>query len=534
MADKKEKKNKYKLKRTPVVAVLGHVDHGKTSLLDSIRGTQVQKCEVGGITQNTRAHEIKFQGQQITFIDTPGHEAFSEMRARGANITDIVLLVVAADDGVKPQTKESIKYAKEAGVPIIVAINKIDLPNTDVSKIKNELSQNNVLVEEYGGETQVFEVSAENNKGLEEMLEGILVQAEILELQKGKNKYDVSEAVVLESKLDKNLGAVSFVLVKVGDIKIGDFIIYNGKLSPVRALLDECQSDIEKAKESSPVWVLGCRDVIQTGERIYFAPGEEKAKEIAKQQKEEEKDQLEVEKQTQEEDMEEVDTGSLDDEESYDLNVLAGMLAEEQQNEDIKKLNVVVKTDTQGTLQVVLSELKKLNTPEVEVNVLSEGTGEITRKDILTAKNARGIVIGFQVSIPSELSKIIKQEKVIVRLYDVIYELIDEVSDAMEGMLQPPEVEEEIARALVKKTFVLTDGSIVAGCVVTNGNVIKGYNVWVERNGEEIGRGKIISLKHIKNEVKESAKGSECGILIEPQIELEEGDEIVLFKVVRT
>lgn len=514
-----KKQTKYNISRTPVVAVMGHVDHGKTSLLDAIRDTSVQDSEVGGITQNTRAHEVEHEGNKLTFIDTPGHEAFSGMRSRGADVTDLVLLVVAADDGVKPQTKESIKFAKESGKTILVAINKIDVPGKDVARIKNELAQNDVLVEEYGGDVQVFEISATQKTGLEELLEGILLQVEMLELTETETKLGTADAVVLESTLHNKLGAISLVLIKSGKVSVGDIVVTNTNTSTIRALLDEHHNVVEEGAESMPVWVVGLQDVVSTGDILTFEKDEKKAKKILKDIKEGEV-VVGIEEP-------EVEEGEIDE-----LGLLASLLAAEQKDEDIKKLNVVIRADTQGTLEVVLNEVKKLNNDEVMVNVLSSGTGNITRKDVLTAKNAGGIVLGFQVIVPTKLTRIVKEEKVLVRVYSVIYELIEELGEAMKGMLEPDEVEEEVARASVKKVFTLTDGSTVSGCVVKSGNILRGYRVWVERGEYEIGRGKITSLKQLKREVKEVQKGSECGIIIDPNVEVEEGDQIVLYKLV--
>lgn len=512
-----DKNLKISLDRAPVVAVMGHVDHGKTSLLDAIRGTSVQAGEIGGITQNTRAHEIKYAGHSITFVDTPGHEAFSEMRSRGARLTDMVMLVVAADDGIQPQTKESIKFAKDSGTPIIVAVNKVDLPDINLEKIKSQLAQNDIVVEEYGGDVQMFQTSAKTKQGLDDLLEGILLQAEMLQLKKREIKIGLGDAVVLESRLDKNLGPVSLVLVKSGQLAVGNFVT-NGKIvSGVRAIMNEFQTRIDEALESQPVWIVGIDKVLDAGELLYFTASEKDAQRVMG-------DVVEAEKEA-------INEMNSIEEEQDDLAKLASLLASAQQKDSVKKLNVVVKTDTKGTLDVVLSELLKLNDEEVEVNVLSSGTGEINRGDILTAKNGKGIVLGFQVIVPADLAPIVRQEKVLVRIYSVIYELIDEVSDAMDGMLEPEQIEEDVAIARVKQVFVLSDGSVVAGCFIEMGKVIKGYRAKVIRKDVEIGRGKITSLKQNKNEVKEMQKGTECGILLEPKIELEEGDQIVLYKL---
>lgn len=515
------------LKRSPIVAVMGHVDHGKTTLLDTIRGANVAAGEAGGITQNTRAHQITYNNQKLTFIDTPGHEAFSDMRSRGARITDFVLLVVAADDGVSAQTKESIKFAKESKTPIIVAVNKIDLPGANIDKIKNELAQNDVLVEEYGGDVQMFAVSALKKQGINELLEGILLQAEIMEIAKTEVPSGIGHAVVLESRLDNKLGPIALVIMKSGQVEVGNHSVTDKGVSSIRNILNEFQKPLTKAEETDPVWLVGLNEVAETGNAITFFKTDDEAKKWYKQ------NLGKIEEAVFGPEAEATEEAGEEDE----LSLLASMLATKQKNDAIKKLNLVVKTDTQGTLEVVVKELLKLNTDEVEINILSKGAGAITRKDILTAKAASGIVVGFQVEIPSDIEQIIKYEKVIVRTYEIIYELVDEIGDALEGLLEPEEEEEEIARAKVKQVFTLSNGQKVAGCEVTKGIVIKGYRVWVERGGEyEVGRGKITSLKQNKAEVKEVKKGIDCGILIEPQSEIEnmqEGDEIVLFKIVK-
>ncbi len=520
-----KKKLQYHIERPPVVAVMGHVDHGKTSILDKIRETNVQAKEAGGITQNTRAHSVAFQGQKITFIDTPGHEAFSQMRSRGAKVTDIVLLVVAADDGVQPQTIESIRFAQEAKCPIIVAINKIDLPGVDAKKILNQLSQYNVLVEAYGGDVQVYEVSAHSGKGITELLEGILLQAEMMQIKTHNSLYGKAQAVVLESRLDNKLGPIALILVKAGIVEVGNYLVNTEEVSCVRALLDEFEKPSETVVESTPIWLVGVENIIPVGREIYFVESEKEGKNIMDSLRKDRQSKILV-KDNEESEL-------RPEGEATDLSLLSELMENEERNKEVKKLNLVVKADVQGTLEVILNELTKLNNEETEVKIIHSGTGAITRNDVLKAKNTRGLVIGFQVGIPTDLESIIRNERVIVRTYKVIYELINEIKDAMEGMLEPEEYEEEVARAKVKKIFPLSDGDLVAGCVVLSGNMIKGYQVWVERDGEEIGRGKITSLRKAKNEVKEAQKNTECGILIHPKVEIEEGDEIVQFKVIK-
>ncbi len=513
MVAKKENKKNIEYKN-PVIAVMGHVDHGKTTILDTIRGTKVQASEVGGITQNTRAHVVEKLGRKFTFIDTPGHEAFSGMRSRGAKVTDIVMLVVAADDGVQPQTIESIKFAKEAKVPIVVAINKMDAPGANSAKVIQELSQYDVLVEKFGGDVQVAEVSAIKNQGIDELLETLALQADMLELKKNVVNEGVAQGVVLESNLDVSLGPVSLVLLKAGQIEADDYIVSSINYSKIRRLLDENQKKIQSAQDGDPVWLIGLDEVLPTGDLVIFFDDEKSAsrkfKAVIKGE-----ETVEVK----------------EDEEIEDDDLLAMLLEEEKTEGDIKKLNLIIRTDTQGTLEAVVEQLEALNDEEVEVNILDKKTGNVSLKDVSLAKTSRAIIIAFQVDIPSDVEKIAKRDRVLFRQYDIIYKLIDEVALALNSLVEPIEEEVEISRAKVKKVFVLSNGQSVAGSEVIKGNVLKGYSVYVIRDEEEIARGKITSLKQNKNEVKEVKKGQECGILIEPSGKLEEGDEIVCYKV---
>ncbi len=514
----KDTKNEYKI---PIVAVMGHVDHGKTSILDAIRGTSVQKKEVGGITQNTRAHVVVTKsGQKITFIDTPGHEAFSGMRSRGAKVTDIVLLVVAGDDGVKPQTIESIKFAKEARVPIVVAINKMDLPNSNSDKVKQELAKNGVQVEEFGGDVLVVEVSAKTQKGLDELLETLLLQAEMLELKPVGVQKNVSQAIVLESSLDPKLGPVALVLVRAGIIERSNFVLYKDNIYKIRTLLDENQKQIDIAKEGEPAWIIGLDQVIDVGEKILIVKTYDEAKNIIKQKRDEKQDI------NQDNKADDIDTEDSED----DSIILSKLLDDKSQSEEIKKLNVILKTDTKGTLEAIIEQLNDLSDEEVSVNIVFSGTGDITQKDIDLAKNSKAIILGFQIKISNKLEEIAKREKVPFRIYNVIYDLLDEVSIALDSLIEPEFEEVEIAVAKVKQVFVLSNKKKVAGCEVIKGTILKGYSILLRRGEEEVARGKIVSLKHKKEEVKEMKKGQECGILIEPQADIEIGDEIVAIK----
>jgi translation initiation factor IF-2 len=515
--------NKEKNIRQPIIAVMGHVDHGKTTFLDSIRGTRVADKEAGGITQNTRAHEItRASGFRMTFIDTPGHEAFSKMRERGANVTDFVLLIVAADDGVQPQTKESIEFAKKSGVPIILAINKVDLPGINTLKIKTELSSYGVAVEEYGGETMAFEISGKNKTGLEELLDGIELLSEINELKTNEVKYGSNgEAFILESNLDKRLGNVALCILKAGNLPKTTFGVTKEGVFKSRAYLDQNQKQVELVEESQPFWITGLKELVSTGETIFFFDTEEKAKAFH-------------EKITNEEIKEYVEAVPEDAE-----SLFAQMLLRREEEKSgllQKELNVVVKASTQGTLEAIIAKLSTFSTEEAKVNILLSGTGNVTEDEINRAKLAKAIVVTFQLPTPNNIAAIARQEKVLVRNYEVIYDMFDEVQEVLNSIGVPQVEEIEVARAKVKQLFTLTNGNVVLGSEVTKGTMLRGYRIWIERviKGEkyEVGRGKISSLRVLKNEVKEVKKGLECGIILDTKIEgVEEGDEVVAYRV---
>lgn len=516
MAKKKIEGKKEKVLRQPVVTVMGHVDHGKTSFLDAIRGTKVADKEAGGITQNTRAHEVSTKsGFKITFIDTPGHEAFSKMRERGSRVTDFVLLIVAADDGVQPQTKESISFAKKQNVPIIVAINKIDLKGINLQKIKTELSSFGVTVEEYGGETLCFPISAKEKIGLEELLSGIELLAQMSELTPASvNPLTLGEAFVLESSLDKQIGNVALCVLKAGKLHGREIGCSGEQIFKVRAYLDHNQKNISEVNESQPFWVTGLRSTLETGSTVYFCLTEENAKKFL------------VQKEVQ---------NAEAAENSNAESLFAQLLLKREEVKmglDKKELNVIVKASTKGTLEAIISKLESMSSDMAKINILDSGTGDVTEAEIGRAKLARGIVVTFQLPTPQNLVALAQKEKVLVRNYEVIYEMFDEVQEVLNSLEEPIIEEIEIAKAKVKKIFVLSDESIVAGSEVVTGIMIKGYKVKVLRSNQEVGRGKILSLRSQKSEVKEVKKGLDCGIVIEPRIEgIEEGDEIVAYKV---
>jgi len=520
MPKTKKTNKKYKIDKNPIVTMLGHVDHGKTSLLDAIRGTKVQCGEAGGITQSVRAHKIDYKTKNndvytITFIDTPGHKAFSQMRSRGAHVTDIVVLVVAADDGVQPQTIEAIKFAKEAKVPIIVALNKIDLPDIDKSKILRELADQKVQVEKLGGEVIYVETSAKKNKGLDDLLEAVLLTAEINSLKERKPKKGIAEAVVLESTKDNFLGSINFCLIKSGSINIDAVYSFEDQHKKIRAIKDENFCNVKEAKTSDPVWIAGFEKEIPVGSTIFFYndPKDIKVKKVKPQESIEEKPSEDIE---------------LDEE-------ILSQLIESQSREEKSELNIILKSESQGTLEVAQKEIQKLGNDETSINIIEKGTGDISEDDIIKAKNSHGIVIGFKSYLPKKNERISRIEKVLVKNYEIIYELLEEIAEVIDSMKEPVMTKVEVARAKIKKVFTLSDGSRVAGCTVIKGTVLKGYQCFIERPGKNknkvLGEAKIISLKCRKEEVREAGKGTECGILLNENIEFEKDDEIVCFKL---
>ena len=501
--------------RTPVVAVMGHVDHGKTTLIDAIRGSKIALGEVGGITQNTRANKVKVGDSYITLIDTPGHEAFKEMRLRGSRVADIALLVIAADDGVQPQTKESIQFIKAANIPVIVACNKIDAPGADVNKIKQELAQNDLLIEEYGGNAMFMEVSALKKQGITDLLEAIKLLAEVNELVITKPLQGIAEGFVLESNLNSDLGAVALVILKSGQIKRGDYIVSKSGVGKIRATLNELQQQTTTTEQGDPVWIIGIKEVLPAGEVLIFFSTEIEAKKLV--------GEIKASAQENPEPIAE----ALDDKELFE-----SLVNTKDAREDVETtLKVIIKADAQGTLEAITTKLTEFSFPNARVEIFSAQTGDITESDVVLAKNIKGIVIGFQVRYGDKAQTIARREKVLVRNYKLIYELIAEVEAVVKSMLQPEQEIIEVARAKVKQVFTLTNGKIVAGCEVIKGVIVKGYKAYVERNGEEVGEGKIVSLKQLKLEIKEIKKGQDCGIILDPVIDLAINDEIVTFKL---
>lgn len=495
--------------RPPVITVMGHVDHGKTSLLDHIRKTKVAEGEAGGITQHVGAYAVKTEdGRKITFLDTPGHEAFTAMRSRGAQATDIVILVVAADDSVMPQTIEAINHSKAAGVSIVVAINKIDKEGANPDKIKQQLSEHGVIVEEYGGDAQVAEVSALKGTGIEELLEKVLIEAELMELKANPDRR--ASGVVLEARVDKGKGIIANVLIQKGTLKIGDPFVAGPVFGRVRAMENEHGKRIEKADPSSPVQLMGFDDIPQAGDKLIVPSDEKSAKEIATQRQQLKREQ------------------NLRKTKHLTLDDLSRRLA----LGEISELNIIIKADVDGSIEALSGALQKLSTDEVAVNIIHTGSGAITESDVLLASASNGIIIGFQVRPTVNARKLAESEDIDIRLFSVIYDAVDEVRDALEGLLSPEISEKMIGVAEVRETFKVSRIGTIAGCHVNDGKILRNLPIRVIRDGVVIYEGEISSLKRFKDDVKEVQSGYECGISISGYNDLKIGDEIECYEMV--
>jgi len=494
--------------RPPVVTVMGHVDHGKTTLLDAIRKTDVASREAGGITQHIGAYKVTLEdGRQITFIDTPGHEAFTTMRARGAQVTDTVILVVAADDGVMEQTKEAIEHARAAGVPIVVAINKVDKPNANPERVKSQLAELGLVPEEWGGDTLMANISARNRIGIEELLELVLLQAEMLDL---KADYDrPARGRVIESRLDKGKGPVATVLIQEGTLREGDVFVSGQTFGRVRAMFDSLGQRVKEATPSTPVEILGFEELPQAGDDFIVVEDEEKARRIAEYRQRKARE-AEAAKQTK---------------------ISLEKLFEKLKEGELKELKIVLKADTQGTLEALDASLQKLSTDKVKVTIIRKGIGAITESDVMLASASEAIVIGFNVKPTSQAKEIAKQEGVDIRFYDVIYHLLEDIKKAMEGLLEP--VYEEVITGVVevRATFKVPKVGIVAGCYVKEGVISRNNKVRVIRDGVVVFTGGIASLKRFKEDVKEVQAGYECGLKIENFNDVKVGDIIEAFEV---
>ena len=505
--DEEEEKNL--VSRPPVVCVMGHVDHGKTSLLDYIRNTHVTDREAGGITQNIGAYSVKVRDRKVTFLDTPGHEAFTAMRMRGAKSTDIAVLVVAADDGVMPQTIEAINHAKAAGIEIIVAVNKIDKPGANVDRVKQELTEYGLVAEDWGGSTIFVPVSAKTGEGIDSLLDMILLTADILELKANPNRK--ARGLVLEAKLDKGKGPVANVLIQKGTLHVGDYIACGSASGKVRAMMDENSRRVKAAGPSTPVEVLGLNDVPNAGEVLVATDTDKDAKNFAATFISESKSKL------------------LEDTKSrMSLDALFSQI----QEGSLKELDLIVKADVQGSVEALKQSLLKLSNDEVVVKIIHGGVGSITETDVTLAAASNAIVIGFNVRPDATAKSMADQEGVDIRLYKVIYQAIDDIEAAMKGMLEPIYEEKVIGHAEVRQLFKASGVGTIAGSYVLDGMIQRGCKVRISRDDKQIFEGGLASLKRFKDDVKEVKAGYECGLVFDGFNELQENDKVEAYIMV--
>ena len=491
--------------RPPVVVVMGHVDHGKTSLLDTIRKTNVIEGEAGGITQHIGAYKVNVNGREITFLDTPGHEAFTSMRARGAQITDIAILVVAADDGVMPQTVEAINHAKAAEIPIIVAVNKIDLPNANIEKIKQDLMQYDLVSEEWGGDTIFVPISAKKGLNINNLLEMVLLVADMKELKANPNKQ--SKGAVIEARLDKSKGPIASVLVQRGTLNVGDTIVVGTSIGRIRAMKNDKGQSVKAAGPSTPVEIMGLTDLPEAGDTFYEVKNEKMAKHLIEKRKLKEREK------------------HLNNNNVVTLNNLFEKMA----SEDLKQLNLIVKADVQGSAEAIKQSLEKLSNDEVKVKVIHSVAGAVNESDVQLAKAAKAIIIAFNVRPVGSAKEVAEKEGVEIKQYSVIYKALEDVEAAMKGLLDPIYEEKVIGNALVRQTFKVSGVGTIAGCFVTDGKIERNAGVRVIRDSVVIHEGKLVSLKRFKDDVKEVTKGFECGCQIENYNDLKENDVIEFF-----
>jgi len=500
-----ESQKKELVPRPPVVTIMGHVDHGKTTLLDSIRQSNLVKKESGGITQHIGAYRVSHNNRPITFIDTPGHEAFTKLRARGANLTDIVILIVAADDGVMPQTKEAINHAKAANVPILVAINKIDKPEVDVDKVKQQLSKEGLIIEEWGGDTVSIDISAKEKTNLKELLDMILLLSDITEIK--ANLKVPAQGVIVEARLDSKKGAIATVIIQHGILNQGEAFISGTCFGKTRAIFSENRTILKKAEPSMPIEILGFSDVPNAGDLFQVVSDLETAKKISQYRLSQSQKKI---PQTTE-------------------HLTLNQLFEKIEEGKMKELYLIIKADVQGSVEVLSDTLPNLSTDNIKINIIHSGTGNITESDILLASASNAIVIGYNIKPNQNILDFSKEEKVEIRSYNVIYQLIEDIKKAMTGMLEPVVKETYLGRAEIKRLFHIPHVGIIAGCLVIDGKIIRNSEVRLIRKNEVIHQGNISSLKHIKNNVTEVKKDYECGIRLANYKDIQEGDIIESF-----
>ena len=495
--------------RAPIVTVMGHVDHGKTSLLDYIREENVIAGESGGITQHIGAYGVTLStGQKIAFLDTPGHEAFTAMRARGAQVTDIAIIVIAADDDIMPQTKEAIAHAQAAGVPIVFAINKIDRQAANPEKIKEALANMNLLVEDWGGKIQSHDVSALKGDGVKELLEKVLLEAELLELKANPNKPALG--TVVEAFLDKGRGYVSTILVQAGTLKVGDYVLAGKNSGKVRAMHDERGNDVFEALPSTPISILGLDGAPQAGDKFNVFKDEREAKQIAAKRTQLQREQ------------------SVRTQRHITLDEIGRRIA----LGDFKELNIILKGDVDGSVEALTDSFQKLSTEEIQVNIIHKGVGAITESDVLLATASDAIIIGFNVRPMGNARQIADKEEIDIRMYSIIYDAINDLKDAMEGMLSPVFKEEITGSAEIRETFKISKIGTIAGCMVTNGKIYRNSGIRLIREGVVVYTGELSSLKRFKDDAKEVSKGYDCGMQVKNYNDIHVGDVLEAFQEV--
>lgn len=495
------------VERPPVVTIMGHVDHGKTTLLDAIRKTNVAEGEAGGITQATYAYQITHNDKKITFIDTPGHAAFTEMRARGASITDIIIIIVAADDGVMPQTVEVIDHAKAANVPIIVAINKIDKPSANPDKVMQEISNYGLIPEEWGGDVMVAKISAKTGEGIDDLLERILLISELEGLRANPNRY--ASGTVIEAKMDKSLGNVSAVLIQNGTLRLGDYLVVGNYYGKIRSLKNDKGENLTFATPSMPVWITGISEIPSAGDKFMAFESEKRAKSISEERILNAKNKNSVRR----------SAVSLDD--------LFGRISQGE-----KDINIILKSDVKGSEEAVKNSLLKLDVEGIRINIIRSGIGTVTESDVVLASASDAIIIGFNVRPGSKIMEYAKEKGVDIRLYNIIYKLLEEVESAMKGKLEPVFEEKVVGEAVVRKLFKFSKVGTIAGCYVTSGSIKRGAKVRLIRDGIVVYDGNINSLAREKDQVKEVKNGLECGITIENFNDIKENDVMEVYEEV--
>ncbi|MDP6922898.1 MAG: translation initiation factor IF-2, partial [Lutibacter sp.] len=505
----KEVKTQNLKSRAPIVTVMGHVDHGKTSLLDYIREENVIAGESGGITQHIGAYGVQLKdGQKMAFLDTPGHEAFTAMRARGAQVTDLVIIVIAADDDVMPQTKEAISHAQAAGVPMVFAINKIDRPNANPDKIKEQLSAMNLLVEDWGGKIQSHDVSAKTGQGIDELLEKVLLEAEMLDLKANPDKRALG--TVVEALLDKGRGYVSTLLVQEGTLKIGDYMLAGKHSGKVKAMFDERGNAMDEAAPSTPVSILGLDGAPQAGDKFHIFEDEKEAKQIAAKRSQLQREQ------------------SVRTQRHITLDEIGRRIA----LGDFKELNIILKGDVDGSVEALTDSFQKLSTDEIQVNIIHKGVGAITESDVLLASASDAIIVGFNVRPSGNARTLADNEEIDIRTYSIIYAAIEDLKDAMEGMLSPELKEEVTGNVEIREVYKISKIGNIAGCMVISGKIFRNSKIRLLRENVVVYSGELSSLKRFKDDVKEVAKGYDCGLQIKNYNDIKVGDVIEAYQEV--